>query len=118
MRTPSTSPSPSLPRMAALTHPVSSLMRVAPSPAGIRRECLEGDDCKGVLDTGQGLHLLGHEMADIGAVGQVALHQEVLLSGGRIDLGDLLDIGNRGIGHATSLAELAFDHDEYGLHRT
>src|SRR5439155_12411104 len=60
MRTPSTSPSPRLPRLAALTHPVSSLMRFAPSRAGIRRECLEGDEYKAVLDPGQGLHLLGH----------------------------------------------------------
>src|SRR5207253_6292572 len=60
MTTPSTSPSPRWPRLAALTHPVSSLMRFAPSR----------------------------------------------------------DIGHYAIGYHLRLAELAFDHDEDGLHRT
>src|SRR5436190_2761109 len=57
-------------------------------------------------------------MADIDGVGQIAFYQQVVLAGGRVDLRHLFDIGDRGVGHRVGLAELAFDHDKDGLHRT
>src|SRR3546814_12652068 len=43
------------------------------------RERLEGDEGEGVLDAGEGLNLLVHEVADVGAVPEVALDQQVVL---------------------------------------
>ena len=50
-------------------------------------ERLEGDDGAGVLDARDGLHLLVDEVADIGLVLDVELHQEVEVAGGRVDFG-------------------------------
>src|SRR4051794_1262446 len=54
-------------------------------------------------------------MADVGLVVEIALHQEVVLAGGRIDLRYLLDAA-RIVSHVISLPELALHHDEDRLH--
>ena len=69
------------------------------------------------LTPGRRLQPLGHEMADIGRIRQIAFHQQIELARGRIDLRDLLDIADRRVRDLVGLAELAFDHDEDGLHR-
>jgi hypothetical protein len=61
------------------------------------------------------LDLAGDEMADVGLFVEIALHEEVLLAGGRIDLRYLFDAASI-VGHVIGLAELAFHHDEDGLH--
>src|SRR5580704_5946155 len=118
--TPITSPSPSAPRSAALIHPsvlIADFPKVARSPLDlVRRERLEADDCKSVLDPRQCLNPLGHEVADIDSVVQVTLHQEVVLTGGRIDFGDHFDALCRLVGDDVGPAEIAFDHDEDRLH--
>src|SRR5262249_7245743 len=74
-------------------------------------ERLEGDDRAGVLDAGNGLHLLVYEVTDVGPVLDVEFHQQVEVAGGRIDLGG--DLGVReAVGHLVGFAELAFDLDE------
>src|SRR6185436_10548315 len=78
-------------------------------------ERLEGDEGEGVLHAGQRLDVAGDEVADVGLVVEVALHQQVVLAGGRIDLRHLLDAA-RIVGDLVGLAELAFHHDENGLH--
>ncbi len=40
--------------------------------AAALRESFEGDEGEGVLDTGEPLNLLGHEMADVLPFGQIA----------------------------------------------
>src|SRR5215218_8656515 len=79
-------------------------------------ERLEGDDRAGVLDLGDRLHVLGDEMADVDAVVDVELGQDVVVAGGRIDLRGDLAVGKRAC-HRIGLAELALDLDEEGLHR-
>ena len=65
---------------------------------------------------GMRLHLLVDEVADVGFVVDVEFHQQVVVAGGRIDLGGDLGLGQR-VGHLVGLAELAFDLDEEGGHR-
>src|SRR5512139_1829296 len=54
-------------------------------------------------------------MTDVGFFVEVAFHEEVVLAGGRIDLRHLIDAASI-VGHVIGLAELAFHHDEDGLH--
>src|SRR5215831_8808150 len=79
-------------------------------------ERLEGDDGMGVLDARDRLHLLVDEMADVGVLVDIELDQEVIVTGGRIDLGRNLGLGKR-VGHRIGLAELALDLDEERNHR-
>src|SRR4029453_15722889 len=60
-----------------------------------RRERLEGDDGEGVLDAGQHLHLLVDEVADVGVLVDVELHQQVVMAGRGVDLGGELGFGDR-----------------------
>src|SRR5262249_32249994 len=83
--------------------------------AGRLSECLEGDDRARVLDARYGLHLLVDEVADVGLLLDVKLHQQVEIPGGRIDLGGELGIREL-VGDFVRLAELAFDLNEEGDH--
>jgi hypothetical protein len=62
------------------------------------------------------LHVLGDEMADIDPVVEVELGQDVVIAGGRVDLGGDLPV-REGARDRIGLAELALDLDEEGLHR-
>jgi hypothetical protein len=46
---------------------------------------------------------------------EVAFHEKVVLAGGRVDLRHLIDAASI-VGHVVGLTELAFRHDEDGLH--
>src|SRR5690606_16086594 len=81
-------------------------------------ERLERDQGEGVLDPVQGLHATGDEAADVRLVVQIELHQQVVLAGDRVYLGDLLDVLHGGIGDLVGPAALAFDHDEDRLHQS
>src|SRR5260221_7116383 len=81
----------------------------------ILAEGLEGDQGEGVLHAGQRLDLAGDEVADVGRIGEVAFHQEVILAGGRIDLRHLFD-GDRIVRNLVGPAELAFHLYEDCLH--
>ncbi len=70
----------------------------------------------GVLDAGDDLHLLVDEMADVGVLVDVEFYQEIVITGGGIDLGGDLGLGKR-VGDDIGLAELAFDLHEEGNHR-
>ena len=90
-----------------------TLMRKPPPLRGSER--LEGDDGPRIGDTGDGLYLLGDEMADIGRLIDVEFHQKVEIPRGRIDFRS--DLGVRQlIGDLVGLAELAFDLHEKGDH--
>src|SRR3972149_10770997 len=80
-------------------------------------EGLEGDDGAGILNAGDGLHLLVDEMTDIGAFLDIELRQQVELSGGRIDFGGDLGVGEP-VGDIVGFAELAFDLDKKRNHRS
>src|SRR4029078_9790874 len=56
-------------------------------------------------------------MADVDAGVDIDLHQQIELACGRIDFGGDLGVGEA-VGHLVGLAELAFDLDEKGNHRT
>src|SRR5215472_17183716 len=56
---------------------------------------LERDDRPGVLNARDGLHLFVDEMADVGAVLDIELHQQVEVTGGRVNLGCDLGVGKR-----------------------
>src|SRR6266436_7598025 len=56
---------------------------------------LERDDRPGVQNARNGLDLLVDKMADVGAVLDIELHQQVEVAGGRIDFGRDLGIGQR-----------------------
>jgi hypothetical protein len=79
---------------------------------------LERNRREGVGDAQQGLDVAGDEMADIRVVGQVALHQQVELARGGIDLRDLIDVQRGLVGDVIGPAELAFHLHENGLHHT
>ena len=79
-------------------------------------ERLEGDDGVGVLDARNDLYLFIHEVADIGALIDIELHQQVVMPRGGVDLRGDLGLRQR-IGNDIGLAELAFDLDEKGHHR-
>src|SRR4029077_2941315 len=91
------------------------------APSGLRRprtiesERLERDDRTGVEDAGNRLHLLIDEMADVGSVLDVEFHQQVEISGDRVDLRGNLGVGEL-VGHLVGLSQLAFDLDEEGNH--
>src|SRR5215831_1812979 len=102
-------------RLATRIRSTSDSTPSTKSPSPTSAEGLEGDQGKGVLHAGQRLDLAGDEMADVGLVVEIALHQEVVLAGGRIDLGDLLDAASI-VGHVVGPTELAFQHDEDRLH--
>src|SRR6266478_6431861 len=69
---------------------------------------LERDDRPGVQNARNGLDLLVDKMADVGAVLDIELHQQVEVAGGRIDFGRDLRIRQR-IGHRVGFAEVALD---------
>jgi len=79
-------------------------------------ECLEGDNRVRVLDAGDTLHLFVDEVADVGPGIDVEFHQQVIVAGRGIDLGDDFGFGQR-IGNLVRLPEFAFDLDEEGGHR-
>src|SRR3982074_199174 len=91
-------------------------MRAKESHALAGAERLEGDDGVGVLDAGNGLHLLVDEMADVGVVVDVELDQQVVIPCGGINLRGDLGFGER-VGDGIGLAELAFELDEERNHR-
>src|SRR5437667_5797549 len=111
---PSTSPSGRSPRLAARTQPVSSAL--ISLPPGLDRcvfgKCLERDNRKSVLHSGQSLQPLGNEPTDVDSLRQITLHQEIVLIGSRIDFRHLLEIENRLIRNGVGLAQIALDHDE------
>jgi hypothetical protein len=69
-----------------------------------------------VLDAGDALHFLIHEVADVGARLDIEFHQQVIVARGRVDLGGDLGFGQR-VRDLLGLAELAFDLDKEGGHR-
>src|SRR5712691_11116325 len=95
-----------------------SRSKVTVDPGGIlaRAERLEGDDGEGVLDARNELHLLVHEVADVGVVVDIELDQEVVMPCGGIDLRGDLGFRKR-VGDGVGLAKLALDLDEEGNHR-
>src|SRR5262245_28525275 len=82
--------------------------------SGLKR--LESDDGVRVLDAGDALHLLIHEVTDVRAAVDVEFHQQIVVAGGRIDLGCNFRFG-QGVGHLVGLSELAFDLNEKWGHR-
>src|SRR5207249_9538414 len=76
---------------------------------------LERDDRVRILDAWNRLHLLVDEMADVGLLLDVELHQQVVISGGRIDLGSQLGVSEL-VRDLVGFAELALDLDEEGDH--
>src|SRR5690348_6162075 len=78
-------------------------------------EGLEGDGREGVLHVPQRLDLAGDEVADVGLLVEIALHQQVVLARGRVDLRHALD-RQRFLGDLVGLAELALHHHENRLH--
>src|SRR5579859_5615537 len=88
-------------------------MWVHPLPASER---LESDDGVGVLDAGNGLHLFVDEVADVGAVVDIELHQQIVVARRGIDFGGDFGFGEC-VGDGVGLAELAFDLHEEGNHR-
>src|SRR4029079_6342529 len=87
-----------------------------PDQALTPTERLEGDDGQRVLDAGNDLNLLVHEMADVSVIVDVKFHQEIRVAGGGVDLGGDLGFRKR-VGDDVGLAELAFDLDEERYHR-
>ena len=70
----------------------------------------------GVLDAGNDLDFLVDEVADVGVVIDIELHQEIVIARGGVDFRSDLGLGER-IGDGVGLAELAFELDEEGNHR-
>ena len=96
-------------------HQLALARRRAVEGATTSPKRLEGDDGARVGDPGNGLHLLGDEMADIGRGIDVEFHQQIEVAGGRIDFRG--DLGVRElIGDLVGLAELTFDLHEKGDH--
>jgi acetylornithine deacetylase/succinyl-diaminopimelate desuccinylase-like protein len=71
----------------------------------------------GVLDLGNGLHVLGDEVADVDIARNVELGENVVIAGRGVDLRGDFTVGESG-GDLVGLAKLAFDLDEKGLHGT
>src|SRR3981081_1813807 len=96
--------------------PGAFLLAQTPCCASRRRsESLEGDDGAGVLDARHDLHLLVHEMADVGVLVDIELDQQIELAGGRVYFRSDLGFG-KSVRHVVGLAKLAFDLDEEGNH--
>ena len=74
-------------------------------------ERLERDDCPGIVDTGNGLHLFVDKVADIGPLLDIEFDQEVEIAGGRVDFGRDLRIGER-VCDRIGFAEMTFDLNE------
>src|SRR3546814_20860253 len=72
------------------------------------RERLEGDEGEGVLDAGEGLNLLVHEVADVGAVPEVAPDQQVVLPRRGVDRSEERRVGKEGV--RTSRSRWTPDH--------
>src|SRR5688572_1694916 len=81
-------------------------------------ERLEGDQREGVLDAIQRLRPAGDEAADVDLVLEVELHQQIVLTRGRMHLGHRLDVLDRRVGDIVGAPELALDHHEDGLHQS
>src|ERR1700761_5494842 len=79
-------------------------------------ERLEGDDGMGVLNARNDLDLLVDEVADVGVVIDIELHQEIVIARGGVDFRGNLGLGER-VGDGVGLAELALELDEEGNHR-
>src|SRR5690242_3318773 len=95
-----------------------SLLAIRHSPFAILPllpKRLERQDRPCVLDARDGLDLLVDEVADVGAVVHIELHQKIKLTGGRIDFGGDLGIGDP-VRHVVGLSKVAFDLDEEGNH--
>ena len=88
---------------------------LVPGQMPSRLEGAESDDRKSVLDAGENLHLLVDEMADVGGVIDVEFDQQIVITGGGVDLRGDLGIGKRA-GNLVGFAELAFDLHEKRLH--
>src|ERR1700674_4971786 len=99
-----------------LSSTIRSSSEIGPRRLSPHLERLESNDGVSLLDAGQGLDLFVDEMADVGAVGNVEFHQEVVAAGGGIDLGGDLGVG-KPVRHVIGLAKLALDLDEEGNHR-
>src|SRR4051812_12294818 len=78
-------------------------------------ERLEGDDGPGVLNSRYRLHLFVDEVADVGFGVDIKFHQQVEITGGRIDFRGDFRFGEL-VRHLIGLAELAFDLNEKRLH--
>src|ERR1700689_1661738 len=79
------------------------------------RESLECDDGARVLDAGNGLYFLRHEVADIRALLHIKLHQQVEVARSRINLrGDFR--ARPAVRPLVSPAELTFDLNEERNH--
>src|SRR5258705_12584005 len=89
------------------TRPAMTPQRRSMWPQGALKR-LERDDRPGVQNARNGLDLLVDEMADVGAVLDIELHQQVEVAGGRINFGCDLGIGQR-VGNRIGFAEVAFD---------
>ena len=76
-----------------------------------------GNQRKAVSHTIEGLDMMGDEPTDILVIIEVDLHQEVVLSGDGVHLGDRIHLLNRCIGDIVGLAKFAFNHNEQGLHQ-
>ena len=60
------------------------------------------------------MHLLVDEVSDVGPAIDVEFHQQIVVAGGRVDLGGDLGFGQL-VGYLIRLSELAFDLDEKGV---
>src|SRR5215472_17849400 len=96
--------------MEKVRRPEKTLIRL------VFRERLVRHDGEGVFDTGKRLQLLDDEMADVHFGREIALHQEIVLAGNRVDLGDFLDVLDRFLGDFIGFAEIALHHHEDRLH--
>jgi hypothetical protein len=82
---------------------------------GGKLKCLERDDRPRVLDARNCLDLLVHEMADVGSLLDVELHEQVKVARSRIDFGCDFGVGQR-VCDFIGPTELAFDLDEERNH--
>src|SRR3546814_19278198 len=73
------------------------------------RKSLEADEGEGVFDARQGLDLLVDEVTDVGPVFQIALDEQVVLTGGRVNFRDLLDVLHQLVCNPIGVAEVAIE---------